>query len=48
MLRGARILTMKGNEVIEKGDIVVKDNRIVAVGPQGKVHDPVGRARSST
>jgi len=41
-LRGARILTMKGTEVIPKGDIVVKDNRIIAVGPQGKVSIPSG------
>ncbi|HVX38348.1 MAG TPA: amidohydrolase family protein, partial [Gemmatimonadaceae bacterium] len=41
-LRGARILTMKGHEVIPKGDIVVRDNRIVAVGPQGKVTIPSG------
>jgi len=37
VLRGARIVTMKGDEVIENGDIVVKDNRIVSVGPQGAV-----------
>ena len=37
VLRGARIITMKGDEVIEHGDIVVKDNRIVSVGPQGAV-----------
>jgi Tol biopolymer transport system component len=42
VLRGARILTMKGTEIIPKGDIVVKDNRIVAVGPQGKVEIPSG------
>ncbi len=42
VLRNARILTMKGSEVIPKGDIVVKDNRIVAVGPQGKVQIPSG------
>jgi Tol biopolymer transport system component len=42
VLRGARILTMKGNEVIPKGDIVVTDNRIVAVGAQGKVAVPSG------
>ena len=41
-LRGARILTMKGNEIIQKGDIVVQDNRIVAVGAQGKVSIPSG------
>ncbi len=42
VLRGARILTMKGSEVIPKGDIVVRDNRIVAVGAQGKVAIPAG------
>src|SRR5262249_10555998 len=43
-LRGARILTMKGpgQEIIPKGDIVVKDNRVIAVGPQGKVQIPSG------
>ena len=35
VLRGARIISMKGDEVIEKGDVVVTDNRIVSVGPQG-------------
>jgi len=35
MLRGARIVTMKGDEVIENGDVVVTDNRIVSVGPRG-------------
>jgi Tol biopolymer transport system component len=42
VLRGARILTMKGREIIPKGDIVVKDNRIVGVGAQGKVTIPSG------
>ncbi|HTE44222.1 MAG TPA: amidohydrolase family protein [Gemmatimonadaceae bacterium] len=41
-LRGARILTMKDAEIIQKGDIVIKDNRIVAVGAQGKVNIPSG------
>jgi len=41
-LRGARILTMKDHEIIPKGDIVIRDNRIVAVGPQGKVSIPSG------
>ncbi|MCI0487837.1 MAG: amidohydrolase, partial [Blastocatellia bacterium] len=31
-LTGARIITMKGDEVIEKGDILIEDNRIKAVG----------------
>jgi Tol biopolymer transport system component len=41
-LRGARIITMKGDEVIENGDVVVTDNRIVAVGPRGSVPIPSG------
>lgn len=41
-LRGARIVTMRGDEVIESGDIVVKDNRISAVGPRGSVDIPEG------
>jgi Tol biopolymer transport system component/imidazolonepropionase-like amidohydrolase len=41
-LRGARIITMKGNEVIERGDIVVTDNRITAVGAYGRVPIPAG------
>lgn len=39
-LRGARIITMNGDEVIESGDVVIKDNRIVAVGPTGSVNIP--------
>jgi hypothetical protein len=42
VLRGARIITMKGDEVIENGDIVVTDNRIVAVGASGSVAIPAG------
>ena len=42
VLTNARIVTMKGAEVIEKGDVVVTDNRIVAVGPAGKVTRPAG------
>lgn len=42
VLRGARLLTMKGNEVIPNGDVVVKDNRIIAVGAQGSVTVPAG------
>ena len=39
-LRGARIVTMKGNEVIENGDVVVTDNKITAVGARGSVEIP--------
>ena len=42
VLRGARIITMKGNEVIERGDVVVTDHRITAVGPSGSVTIPAG------
>ena len=42
VLSGARIITMKGNEVIERGDVVITNNRIAAVGPKGKVQIPAG------
>jgi Tol biopolymer transport system component len=42
VLRGARIITMNGAEVIENGDILVRDNRIVEVGAKGKVQIPSG------
>jgi Tol biopolymer transport system component/imidazolonepropionase-like amidohydrolase len=42
VLAGARIVTMKGDEVIAKGDIVVTDNRIAEVGPSGRVRRPAG------
>jgi len=42
VLSGARIITMKGNEVIERGDVVVTNNRIAAIGPKGKVAIPAG------
>lgn len=41
-LRGARIITMKGDEVIENGDIVVTGNRITAVGARGAITIPAG------
>ena len=48
VLRGAKIITMKGEEVIPDGDIVVTDNRIAAVGKRGVSDGSRGRARSST
>jgi len=39
-LRGARVITMEGGEVIEDADLVVEDNRIAAVGPAGTVTIP--------
>ena len=42
VLRGGRVITMKEKEIIENADVVVTDNRIVAVGPQGEVEIPEG------
>jgi Tol biopolymer transport system component len=41
-LTNARLITMRGDEVIERGDIVIRDNRIAAVGPSGSVEIPSG------
>jgi imidazolonepropionase-like amidohydrolase len=40
VLRGARVITMKGNEIIKNADIVVRDNRIVGIGQRGSVAIP--------
>ena len=40
VLRGGRAITMKGKEIIENADVLVKDNRIVAVGARGAVTVP--------
>lgn len=37
-----RIITMRGDEVIEKGTVVVEGNRIVSVGRVGEVNIPRG------
>lgn len=37
---GATIITMKGNEVIENGTIVIKDNRIEAIGKANEINIP--------
>lgn len=42
VLRGARIITMRGDAVIENADLVVTNNRISAVGPRGTVTIPSG------
>ncbi len=40
VLRGARVITMRGSEVIENADVVIENNRITSVGPRGA--DPAG------
>ncbi len=40
VLRGARIVTMNGDQVIDNGDILVRGNRIEAVGASGSVDVP--------
>jgi Tol biopolymer transport system component len=40
VLRGAKVLTMKGYEIVENADIVIKNNRIVSVGP--RTQEPAG------
>ena len=42
VLRGARAITMRGAEVIENADILVRDGRIAAVGPSGSLSVPAG------
>jgi len=38
--KGARIITMNGDEVIEDGVIIVDKNKIESIGPQGTVNIP--------
>ena len=41
-LRGARVITMRGEEQIADAEIVITDNRITALGPKGTVTVPEG------
>lgn len=45
VLRRARVITMNGDEVIENADVVVRNNRIEAVGRRGSVTIPAGAER---
>jgi Tol biopolymer transport system component/imidazolonepropionase-like amidohydrolase len=40
VLRGARVITMRGDEIVENADLLVRDNRIEAVGARGSVDVP--------
>jgi Tol biopolymer transport system component/imidazolonepropionase-like amidohydrolase len=42
LLHGARILTMKGDEVIENGDVLIARNRITGIGRAGSLRAPAG------
>jgi hypothetical protein len=42
VLRGARVITMHGDEVIENADVVIRDGRIASVGQSGSVAVPAG------
>ncbi|MFT6214779.1 MAG: Tol biopolymer transport system component [Roseivirga sp.] len=42
LLKGARIVTMKGDEVIENGDILIENARIKAIGASGTLTVPRG------
>jgi imidazolonepropionase-like amidohydrolase/Tol biopolymer transport system component len=42
LLRGAKVVTMKGDEVLADADLVVEGNRVAAIGARGKVTVPAG------
>lgn len=42
VLRGAKVITMKGDETIADADVVVTNNKIAAVGRRGTVAVPAG------
>ncbi len=42
VLRGAKVVTMRGDEIIERADILVSGDRIAAIGPEGQLALPAG------
>ncbi|MFI5094571.1 MAG: amidohydrolase family protein [Candidatus Acidiferrales bacterium] len=40
LLKGAKLITMRGDEIIPAGDILIRDNRIMAVGTSGSISVP--------
>ena len=42
LLKGARIITMKGDEIIENGDILIENNRIKSYGKSGTLKNTTG------
>lgn len=45
LLEGAKLITMKGDEIIEKAAILIRNNRIEAVGQSGSFDIPAGAKR---
>ncbi len=41
-LTGARIITMRGDEIIENGTVLIEGDRITAVGPTASISYPAG------
>jgi Tol biopolymer transport system component len=42
LLKGARIITMKGDEILESGDVLIENNRIIKVAASGSIDPPRG------
>ena len=42
LIQGARVVTMKGDEVLASADVLVTGDRIAAVGPSGSLSLPAG------
>lgn len=42
LLTGAKLITMKGDEIISSGDVLIENNRIKAVGAKGSITAPRG------
>ena len=40
VLRGARVITMEGDAIVENADLVVQGHRVLALGPRGTVEFP--------
>lgn len=45
LLSGARVITMRGDEILPDADILITRNRIAAVGARGTLHVPAGAKR---
>ncbi len=42
LLRGAKVITMRGEEIVDNADLLIKDNRIARIGPRGSFAVPAG------